>query len=188
MDQFSIGAVGVAIIGAIVSLVSLILSKEAKVSEFRQHWIGGLRDDIANAVSSVSTLLIVLNGKGDARVLHEWWSKTQVHLSRIELRLNRDKPDHALLIALIRETELMIRRAEEGKYEQKEAENLQDRVTAASVIILKREWERVKRGEAAFRVAKIMASLFIAGFLFVTLFCSADQAKSRCMWLLLQLK
>jgi hypothetical protein len=45
-DQ-AVGAVIAAIIAGSIALLGLIISKEQKVSEFRQQWIDALRQDIA---------------------------------------------------------------------------------------------------------------------------------------------
>lgn len=42
MNSISIGAVGAAIIAGFFSIVSLIIGKEQKTSEFRQAWIDAL--------------------------------------------------------------------------------------------------------------------------------------------------
>lgn len=49
----AIGPIIAAIIGAVVALVSLIISKESKLSEFRQAWIDSLRQEIADFLSNI---------------------------------------------------------------------------------------------------------------------------------------
>lgn len=48
-DQ-AVGATIAAIVAALVALLGLIISKEQKVSEFRQQWIDALRADIAATI------------------------------------------------------------------------------------------------------------------------------------------
>src|ERR1039457_987966 len=50
------GAILTSIIGASVATISLAVGKDAKVSEFRQEWIDGLREDVAR-LCSVSVAL-----------------------------------------------------------------------------------------------------------------------------------
>lgn len=45
------GAVGVAIISGVISIVGLVIAKEQKLSDFRQAWVDALRDDISHFVS-----------------------------------------------------------------------------------------------------------------------------------------
>lgn len=151
-----------ALIAAAVALATLIISKENKTSEFRQDWIDDLRSEISDAISSASALFILL----DAGMQHEpeslfidLWSKTTATLARIDLRLNLDEPDHQRLSMLLRQAEQMLRDADDGtQSSREERENLQDSVVAISRIILKREWQRVKAGENAFRVLKWSAT------------------------------
>ncbi|MBS3927686.1 MAG: hypothetical protein KGZ65_03740 [Sphingomonadales bacterium] len=49
----AIGPIIAAIIGAVVTLASLIISKESKLSEFRQAWIDSLRQEIADLLSNI---------------------------------------------------------------------------------------------------------------------------------------
>jgi len=45
------GTIVAAVIAAIISLLGLIISKENKVSEFRQAWIDSLREEIAAVIT-----------------------------------------------------------------------------------------------------------------------------------------
>jgi hypothetical protein len=46
----------VGLIAGFVSFIGLIITKEQKISEFRQEWINKLRDDIASLIGSASEL------------------------------------------------------------------------------------------------------------------------------------
>jgi len=50
------GTIIAAVIAAIVSLLGLIISKETKVSEFRQAWIDSLRAEIAAVITHAQAL------------------------------------------------------------------------------------------------------------------------------------
>jgi hypothetical protein len=50
--------VGTALLGAGIAIVGLVISKESKVSEFRQQWIDGLRADVASLVSTAIAIQI----------------------------------------------------------------------------------------------------------------------------------
>lgn len=151
-----------ALIAAIVALLSLIIAKENKTSEFRQAWIDALRSEIGDAISSASALFILLDaGKKDApdNIFMDTWSKTTATLARIDLRLNLNEPDHQKLAGLLRHAEQMLRDADDGKPSTREQrEQLQDDVVEISRSILKREWDRVKEGEIAFRLLKVASA------------------------------
>lgn len=167
--DISWGAVGAAAIGAIVSLLTLIISKEAKTSEFRQLWIDALRTDVAEAISSTSMLLPLLSEREEGaafKTVHAEFGKTTAALARIELRLNLLEDDHVALRDLIRETEQMVRDAENRSYDPEAAEDLSCRVISQTQAILKREWDRVRDGETTFQVTKACALLLLVGAFF----------------------
>jgi hypothetical protein len=100
MADIPIGAVAAAIIGAGASLISLIITKQNKTSEFRQAWVDALRTDIAEGIAAVSLLLALFkqpldNERKLSGKLFEAWSRTKVALARVQLRLNMAEDDHA---------------------------------------------------------------------------------------------
>jgi hypothetical protein len=164
--DISFGAIGAAAIGAVVSLLTLIISKEGKTSEFRQAWIDALRSDIAEAISKTALLLMVLNDRHEDGVtegLNQTFAQTSAALARIELRLNLLEDDHVALRDLVREAEAMIRLAEDGQYDHVKAADLSDRTVLQAQIILKQEWDRVRDGEATFQLTKACAALILLG-------------------------
>lgn len=79
-----------AIIAAFVGSLSIIISKEQKVSEFRQTWINALRDDLAEAISATTNLTSILeDDKPDEGSRLREWGRLTAALARVELRLNR---------------------------------------------------------------------------------------------------
>ena len=56
-----------AILAAIASLLGLIISKESKVSEFRQKWIDELRKDVAWVLGEATLIHAGLLGVGPQR-------------------------------------------------------------------------------------------------------------------------
>jgi hypothetical protein len=98
------GAVLAAAIGGAFSFLSLVVAKEQKISEFRQAWIDGLRQDIANFVAAAYHMAVrVLD---EAEMSREELIKfradiqeTQETLARcnasIRLRVNPSEPDPA---------------------------------------------------------------------------------------------
>ncbi|WP_156348396.1 hypothetical protein [Sphingomonas sp. Leaf34] len=164
--DFSIGAVGAAVIAAVISLIGLIVAKENKTSEFRQEWINALRESISDAISAVAAMHIIADmiiDDDNAEMIAEAWRKVSKSLSLVELRLNIVEPDHLELQGLIRQSEKLIKRGTDGEDISGELELLQDSVTALSQQVLKREWDRVKDGEATFQLTKY-GLVMIVGF------------------------
>ena len=57
IPDVAIGAVTAALIGAIISLVGLIVAKESKVSEFRQSWIDALRSELSAFLTNANSVV-----------------------------------------------------------------------------------------------------------------------------------
>lgn len=155
----AIATITAAVIAAFVGFLSLVITKEQKVSEFRQAWIDGLRSDIADAISAASTLTVILQKSSAApsdAMLREW-ARFSASLSRIELRLNLKEEPHQSLNACIQDAQGLMRRMEAHStdYDQSEWEGLQDRVVEISQRLLKIEWDIVKTGEPFYQGVKV---------------------------------
>lgn len=147
-----------ACLGAFVALMTIIITKEQKVSEFRQAWINSLRDDLADAISAGSALSIVMQ-VDEPRAIEaklKEWARLVAALARVELRLNLSEDQHRELQRCIREAETLVRRleADPADYDPAVWIALQEKVVAVSQPLLKLEWRRVKKGETIYRLAK----------------------------------
>ena len=163
-----IGAVTAAIIAGLFSYLALIVSKEQKTSEFRQAWVDALREEMANFVASVRLMRYTVSnlkkqhGGGippdkQHEAISEPYEKAIVAYNSILLRLNPKNPSSAALITLLKEVRDFIR---EG-----ELEKATDRLAATrdqARVVLKEEWERVKRGEPVFVWSKRILGILIA--------------------------
>jgi len=153
-----------AFLGAFVALITIIITKEQKVSEFRQAWINAFRDDLADAISSASTLTVIVQRSNpvNEQDMYREWSRFTAALARIELRLNLSEEPHRRLEQFIRKAEELMRDMELSpeSYHPGEWMELQTDIVAASQKLLKIEWNRVKQGERYYRSAKI-ALLFV---------------------------
>src|SRR5271170_4253357 len=85
----------VALIATAVTLIGILITNQAKVSEFRQLWINALRDDAATLISHT---LIIHTAKAEENIDESY---LQVHqtTARIRLRLNPDEPKTKKIIA-----------------------------------------------------------------------------------------
>ncbi len=179
-----IATVVAALITALIAFVNLTLSKEQKTSEFRQAWIDGMRSDLATYLSSARALCRTMQearspNTDDEDIQDYKFEKTKISemringasaLYRIKLRLNKTEPEHIELNRLIDvaiETQNKIN-IEKGK-NYDEALKAIERVSTHSQDILKSQWERVKKGEQAFRVARnwVMPAIMIGSAIFI---------------------
>ena len=165
------GAIAAAFITGVFSFVNLIISKEQKVSEFRQNWIDTLRIEISGFLSGIETLsriaeaAIKANGKEEftEKELSQFRKDHKEELSRLSemhhrvlLRLNPSEHQglKGLFDSLV-EVFYGTCRFSEQVYE------LKDNIVVETQKILKNEWKRVKNGERIFRITKIAAIIFL---------------------------
>jgi len=165
-------AAGAAIVAALVagafSFVNLTLTKEQKISEFRQTWIDALREDLATFFATArafarATQELHAFGKGSKDGAPMAFTEDKISdlryqiaetRYRIQLRLNPKEAEHIELLRLMqsavdRQQEMIAGAADTTKI-------LESIETAAGYApqVLKTEWERVKKGELAFRLAR----------------------------------
>lgn len=172
------GAVLAALIAGFFSFVSLVSSKENKISEFRLGWIDGLRDDVARFTSGL-TELVRLNSRQSEITVAEWlelgaqpYRDAREALSRIQLRLN---PDHvankadgldAKLMTAVVNARKEFNKAADDEISYGDVIDHVDAVRSAAAPLLKEQWERVKKGEATYRRARAVAWVtLLLGFL-----------------------
>jgi len=158
-----------ALIAGGLSFVNLTLTKEQKVSEFRQAWIDGLRNDLAaffSAARAFARAIDALNRHGSisedqAKVpfsdekIGELRHTAAEAFYRIKLRLNPEEAEHKelqrLLERAIEEQNAVV--ASEGADERDVLKAI-DRASDFARPVLKTEWNRVKKGELPFRIAR----------------------------------
>jgi hypothetical protein len=143
-----------------VSLLGLIVSKEHKVSEFRQAWIDALRAEISSLIAHANAI----HGAYAAgfQNLQDAWKVVRPDLvgineaaARIRLRLNPNEPDATAVLGQVETLEQLLAPGRTRDYVQiNEAEK---KLVALAQRLLKQEWRRVQRGERIYRVARFTA-------------------------------
>ena len=168
LSSFAYSAIVATIAGGFSLLIS-ILAKDLKTSEFRQAWIDGLRNDIAEFISlfySVTDMVreLVRAGKATKEDLNallfekdEHFRKLEMTFARIKLRVNPS--EHIKLQSALLAIKGYV--GSENMFDPKFAESLVDELVKESQVTLKCEWDRVKRGEPAFITAKRVSMLII---------------------------
>ena len=166
-----------ALIAGAMSLASLITSKEQKVSEFRQQWIDGLREDLASWFGGARAMV---RAHQEAQVLgvgatHAIAQSTVsdirynqgVKRYRIQLRLHKGEVEHEELQRLMEKASARISKFLQSNYvegsllewseQANDALKVVDMGAKYSMDVLKVEWERVKAGEKNFQLTKRVA-------------------------------
>jgi len=164
----AIGTIGAALITACISFVNLTLSKEQKTSEFRQAWIDALRNDLAAFFSVSRAFARFIEAEKrisnphpgqksvfGANKLEEFRHTAAETFYRIKLRLNPNEVEHSELLRLI-EAAISAQNdfLSSSSANPKDVLSAIDRAADYSCPVLKLEWNRVKKGELAFRLAR----------------------------------
>lgn len=165
-----------ALLGGAIAALTLIVNKENKISEFRQAWIDCLREDLTNFLSASRTCTRAIQESKYAQreqfqnpmpIDEATTAKLRHQVAecsyRIKLRLNQIKKPHIELESLMTESTTLV-----SEYFSGTSDDV-DKVLSGIEIaakqareVLKTEWERVKKGEFAYRAAKwIAVSLFL---------------------------
>lgn len=145
-----------AVIAGLIACLSLIISKEQKISELRQEWIDALRAECAASISSLikihSYLLMLSDGK---KITIEDAlpdiAQLNISLNSLHMRLNPKNIDSKNLIIAIEDIENFF---DVGIRDTEKLKNLINNLRPLSKIVLKNEWERSKKGEPWFRLSK----------------------------------
>lgn len=154
----------IAILAGIVSIVGLVITKENKISEFRQSWINDLRSALVKLNKNMFILQEAhLNGETpDKLVYHN--ANVKESISEVYLRINKLKPNQEE-IDLINTIE-KIKSALHNIPKAGLFVCYEDELTKNSALVLKKEWRRVKTGEKVYR---FWTQIFTCMF-FITLF------------------
>lgn len=164
----AIATVVASLIAGAISFVNLTLNKEQKTSEFRQAWIDGLREDLAAFFAGArafarATEELQASGKGSKEgaplaITSEKISEIRYQAAetryRIQLRLNPKETEHKELLRLIQVAIFEQNNLLAGNGDVSKTLKAIEIAAEFAPQILKAEWERVKKGELAFRLAR----------------------------------
>lgn len=188
------GPIIAAMIAGFIAFIGMIITKESKVSEFRQAWINEFREEVSLLIEaykewaytnqhyrthlSISPIYLVDSDSSRAhREKSKWYdsvlleSKSEIerYKGRIKLRLNSDLSRRS-----VEESNL------DGLLDKilsttklPEVESLSDKIYMNSSLILSTEWRVVKKGEESYVKAKkfILWLAIIVGFIGVLSLC-----------------
>lgn len=152
-----------AMIAGVISFSITVLSKDQKTSEFRQAWIDGLRNDVAEMAGMVSALSSFRSeyeerNKDAVEIFLERledFSKVDGLIYRIRLRLN--PKEHQKIFVLLDFFH-------DGNSADDEAISAATEEFVAEVqVVLKAEWARVKSGELSYRILKYLSLAVATG-------------------------
>ncbi|GEA12693.1 hypothetical protein [Alteromonas sp. KUL49] len=168
-----IGAIVAAVITGTVALLSVVIAKDQKTSEFRQNWIDSLRIDVADYLGYFMQLQAVrLNCKATGQNFEDFggpgpelYQRLHALFIRINLRLNPS--EHSKLASKLKELDLIA----ESNNSLEQAQNVIDLHAEIMVLthgVLSDEWKRVKSGESWYVFIRYL--ILMVTFLFATVF------------------
>lgn len=148
----------VALIGALVSLLGLIISKESKVSDFRQEWLDGLRADVAALIGHSNAVVAVRQTiKDDSerlRLALAEYRHADEMASRIRLRLNPNNPLHQPLLNALAQHESYFSSPNQH-LDTVGIETAVNALVEQTQKLISSVWTHVKKGETTYNISKI---------------------------------
>jgi hypothetical protein len=173
LPKEAIGAIVAAIVAGFVALISLIISKEQKVSEFRQQWIDALREDIASVIRRGHGLSLEIysrnnRGVGNDSGLREDTGVMTEAAARIRLRLNLKERESTELYTQLNYFVRTVKTSADTDV----IGLATDKLVEASKVVLKQEWMRVQAGEFTYRWTRRIISVILAVLVYILLFGS----------------
>ena len=166
----SLGAVGAALIASVVSLIGLIISKEQKVSDFRQAWVDALRTEIIAYLTSINAIAdaMSVSYKDQAekvKALSALYADLNHAHFAITLRLNPDEDKSKAILACM--SDFQKTAIDENEMSALNFKPIEVKFLQAAKTLLKYEWRRVKRGETTFVITKwISAAIVVTSVVF----------------------
>ena len=165
IPDIAIGVIVAALIAGLVSLLGLIISKEQKVSGFRQAWIDSLRSEICALISHANAIHGAATAKYDNaaeawRMVREDFLGINSAAASIRLRLNPKESSSATVLQIIEELEAIL--SPNPVTDHQQLNDIEKRLVSSAQVLLKQEWKRVRSGERVYRYAKVVALVFLA--------------------------
>src|SRR6266851_7928067 len=168
------GTIVAAVIAAVISLLGLIISKENKVSEFRQAWIDALRAEVSAVTTHAHAIFQAFDAVvGEVKGLvwediREDFVALEDEAAKIRLRLNPTEKPSIALLEVLKELQSLFRNFS-GTPDPDKVDSVSQRLLEVTQPVLKSEWGRVKRGELVYRGATILAGLLVVVGLYLIL-------------------
>jgi hypothetical protein len=177
-----LGSLAVWVTGSL-SLLGLSISKEQKVSELRQNWIDGLRTELAALLAhshQIHSYIVFAKTIGPIDLMELWKATREDYLglnlasTRIKLRLNRAECDSRMILSSMTKMENLFERLNNSLSQKDvmdsllEIKEIADAIERDAPPLLKKEWERVKKGEPFF--TRIRLAALILSFTLLAIF------------------
>jgi hypothetical protein len=137
------GAILAPLIAGLISLLGLIISKEHKISDYRQAWIDALRADIAALIAHAHAIegahLAMYNTDEKWKIVREDFVGINEAWARIKLRLNPKEEASIVVFIILKEHESIFNSVASGSVPDfGRLPSLYDRLVDDTQVILKK--------------------------------------------------
>lgn len=182
LPDAALGAIGAAAIAGTITFIGLIISKEQKISDFRQTWIDALRADLAVFLTHINAIHDAMNTKysDDSKKIEKLSSLyIALNTANFNILLRIAPKDHLSrnLLSVMEGFNLIAR--DETSFTVQNIRHFETQLLTACHELLGAEWKRVKAGEATFRAAKIAAAILILGSAILAVYAASASKGER---------
>lgn len=167
LPDAAIGSIVAAMIAGFVFFLGLVISKDQKISEFRQAWIDALRKDTSTLIANANVIAGFRATSGAEATPFELFKETNKNYMTINeaeasimMRLNPKENLSRSVLEIMKELEAIL---DHGKTDMDydALTSAQRNLLVQMNIVFKKEWNRVKRGELFYLITKISVVLII---------------------------
>jgi uncharacterized protein YicC (UPF0701 family) len=169
----ALGVIIAAGIAGTFSILSLIIAKEHKVSEFRRSWLEDLRSELASFLSYANLFAVFYEQNTDEKTTQEFLESLKSEIlgigqsaALLRLRLRDDDAISKVLLEHIDALERLVNQMDSFDTESFKRHN--DALIDGGRRLMRMEWQRVKEGEATFKTVKLV--VLIAAFCLAGIF------------------
>ena len=119
----AVGAIAAAVIAGLIPLLGLIITKEQKVSDFRQAWIDALRSDVATVITHAHAIrgAYVANTAERWELVRDDFVGINEAWARIRLRFNPKERSSIAVLDVLKEHEALFAANNQPDLEELEA-------------------------------------------------------------------
>ncbi len=182
LPEAAVGSIAAAVIGAFFAFIGLVIAKESKVSEFRQAWINELRSEIALVIAALNnirgTSVVQIPSQLEAfKLMESFFMEANKASSAIKLRLNPKEERCKEVLRLLSHLESLHMKG--FPLDINACRKCEDDLLAASQLLLKAEWHRVRTGESVFKFAKWSGLAVSIALVVLLLFSVANSSGNK---------
>lgn len=174
LPDAAIGSIVAAMIAGFVFFLGLVVSKDQKISEFRQAWIDALRKDASTLIANANVIAGFRATSGSEATPFELFKETNKNYMTINeaeasimMRLNPKENLSKSVLETMRELEAILDHSKTDM-DYDALTSAQKKLLRQMNVVFKKEWKRVKRGEPFYLITKSMMVLIVLSLFLIS--------------------